>query len=136
MPTTDPRIDAYISKANSFAQPILTYLRNLIHQACPDVVETMKWSFPHFDYKGVFCNMASFKSHCAFNFWKAALLQYPKVILKNRAADDGEGMGHLGKITSLKDLPPDKDLIDILQRAKKLNVDDHHRKNNRYILGF
>jgi len=80
----------------------------LIHQACPDMVETMKWSFPHFDYKGVFCSMASFKSHCAFNFWKAALLQYPKVILKNRAADGGEGMGHLGKITSLKDLPPDK----------------------------
>ena len=108
MPTTDPRIDAYISKANSFAQPILTHLRNLIHQACPDMVETMKWSFPHFDYKGVFCSMASFKSHCAFNFWKAALLQYPKVILKNRAADGGEGMGHLGKITSLKDFPRTK----------------------------
>jgi hypothetical protein len=80
--------------------------------------------------------MASFKSYCAFNFWKAALLQDPKGILKIRAADGGEGMGHLGKITSLKDFPPDKDLIDILQRAKKLNVDDHHRKNNRYILGF
>ncbi len=70
MPTYDPRIDAYIDKSASFAQPILTHLRDLVHQACPDVEETMKWSMPHFDYKGVMCSMASFKQHCSVSFWK------------------------------------------------------------------
>ncbi|MBA2330090.1 MAG: DUF1801 domain-containing protein [Flavisolibacter sp.] len=121
MPTYDPRIDAYIDKSASFAQPILTHLRDLVHQACPDVEETMKWSMPHFDYKGVMCSMASFKQHCSVSFWKAFLLNDPKGYIKERAAQGGEGMGHLGRITSLKDLPPDKVLIDLIKQAKRLN---------------
>lgn len=121
MAQTDPRIDAYITKAAPFAKPILQHLRALIHQACPEVNETIKWSFPHFDYKGVMCSMAAFKQHCAFNFWKAPLLNDPKGFLKERAAQGGEGMGHLGRITSLKDLPPDTVLIDLMEQAKKLN---------------
>ena len=62
MPTTDPRIDAYIRKAAPFARPILNYLREVVHDACPEVEETMKWSFPHFDYKGMLCSMAAFKA--------------------------------------------------------------------------
>ena len=120
----DPRIDAYINKSAPFAQPILQHLRELIHQACPEVEETMKWSFPHFDYKGVMCSMAAFKQHCAFNFWKAPLLKDAKGYLKERAAQGGEGMGHLGRITSLKDLPPDKALIDLIKQAKKLNEEN------------
>jgi uncharacterized protein YdeI (YjbR/CyaY-like superfamily) len=121
MPTYDPRIDAYIDKSAEFAQPILTHLRELVHQACPDVEETMKWSMPHFDYKGVMCSMASFKQHCSFSFWKAFLLKDPKRYIKERAAQGGEGMGHLGRITSLEDLPPDKALIDLIKQAKKIN---------------
>jgi uncharacterized protein YdeI (YjbR/CyaY-like superfamily) len=121
MPAYDPRIDAYIDKSAPFAQPILTHLRELVHQACPDVEETMKWSMPHFDYKGVMCSMASFKQHCSFSFWKAFLLKDPKGFIKERAAQGGEGMGHLGRITSLKDLPPDKALIDLIKQAKKIN---------------
>ena len=29
----------------------------------------MKWSFPNFLYKGMFCSMAAFKYHCVFGFW-------------------------------------------------------------------
>jgi uncharacterized protein YdeI (YjbR/CyaY-like superfamily) len=123
MPAYDPRIDAYIDKSAPFAQPILTHLRELVHKACPDVEETMKWSMPHFDYKGVMCSMASFKQHCSFSFWKAFLLKDPKGFIKERAAQGGEGMGHLGRITSLKDLPPDKGLIDLIKQAKKINDD-------------
>ncbi len=72
MGTRDARVDDYIAKSAEFARPILTYLRDLVHAACPDVEETMKWSFPHFMYKGMMCSMASFKEHCAFNFWKRA----------------------------------------------------------------
>ncbi len=47
MPSRDPRVDAYIAKAAPFAQPILRHIRVIVHAACPDVEETMKWSFPH-----------------------------------------------------------------------------------------
>ncbi len=47
MPTVDPRVDVYIEKSADFAKPILTHIRKLVHKACPDVQETMKWSIPH-----------------------------------------------------------------------------------------
>ena len=65
MGKTDPRVDQYIAKSADFAKPILTHLRKVVHAACPDVEETMKWSAPHFDYKGMICGMSAFKSHCA-----------------------------------------------------------------------
>ena len=102
MENTDPRIDAYIAKAGDFAKPVLTHLRELVHQAWPDVVETIKWGFPFFDYKGTLCNMAAFKEHASFGFWKAAMLKDEhKVIAKG----DDAAAGSLGKIYTLADLP-------------------------------
>ncbi|MBX2916167.1 MAG: YdeI/OmpD-associated family protein [Cyclobacteriaceae bacterium] len=114
----DKRIDNYILKSADFAIPILTHLRELVHVACPEVVETMKWSFPVFEYKGILCNMASFKQHCAFGFWKATLMK-DTTLMKNAASETA--MGHLGKIQSLTDLPPDKTLIRFIKEAVKLN---------------
>ncbi|WP_028101959.1 YdeI/OmpD-associated family protein [Pseudoduganella violaceinigra] len=115
MPTTDPRVDAYIAKSADFAQPILNHLREVIHAACPEVKETIKWSMPNFDYHGIMCNFAAFKQHCAFGFWKAELLL---------AAEDDKGkeaMGQFGRITSIKDLPPKKVLTAYVRKAMKLN---------------
>ena len=115
----DKRVDEYISKSADFAKPILTHLRDLVHDACPAIEETIKWGFPHFDYKGMLCSMASFKQHCAFGFWKTALMKDAKEMIgKNEYA-----MGHLGKITSLKDLPPDKKIKAWVKEAVKLNDD-------------
>jgi len=114
----DKRIDSYILKSADFAVPILNHLRELVHTACPDVAETMKWSFPHFDYKGVMCSMASFKRHCAFGFWKASLMK-DKTLVENAKSESA--MGHLGNITSLKDLPSDKKMIAYIKEAMKLN---------------
>jgi uncharacterized protein YdeI (YjbR/CyaY-like superfamily) len=116
MGTKDPRVDAYIAKSADFAQPILEHIRALVHKACPDVEETMKWSFPHFDYKGMMCSMASFKQHCAFSFWKASLMKDPENILRT-----DEAMGHLGKITSLNDLPSDRIMLAYIREAARLN---------------
>ncbi len=70
MPTTDPRIDAYIERAAPFAQDILTHLRGVVHTACPEVEESIQWSMPHFLYHGrILANMAAFRQHCAFGFW-------------------------------------------------------------------
>ncbi len=113
----DPRVDAYIAKSANFARPILQHLRTLVHKACPDVAETMKWSFPHFDYKGMMCSMASFKHHCAFGFWKASLMS-----ASEQFAQVGEtAMGHLGQIKSLNDLPSDKVMSRYIKEAATLN---------------
>jgi hypothetical protein len=111
----DPRIDAYIAKAPDFAKPILTHVRALVHTACPNVEETMKWSTPTFDYKGIMCGVAAFKQHCAVGFWKHRL-----VIGDGRAE---KSAGSLGRITSLDDLPSDRALMAYIKKAAKLNDD-------------
>lgn len=122
MSAKDKRIDVYIAKAQPFAQPILKHLRKIVHKACPEVEETMKWSFPHFDYKGeMMCSMAAFKQHAVFDFWKAKLLNDPKGYLQKRSSEGGSAMGHFGRITSLNDLPPDKVIVDFIKQAMQLN---------------
>jgi uncharacterized protein YdeI (YjbR/CyaY-like superfamily) len=111
----DPRIDAYIAGSADFAKPILTHLRAVVHEACPDVEEAMKWSFPNFLYKGMFCSMAAFKEHCAFNFWKGELI----VGAEGRAAE--KAMGQFGRLRSLSDLPSKKVLTGYVKQAMKLN---------------
>jgi uncharacterized protein YdeI (YjbR/CyaY-like superfamily) len=120
MPQKNKRIDAYIAKSQDFAKPILKHIRELVHKACPDVQETMKWSFPHFEYySGTVCSTASFKEHCSFTFWKAKLMKDPHKIFPKVK----ESMGHLGKIKSVKDLPSDKIMIEYIKEAAKLNKD-------------
>jgi uncharacterized protein YdeI (YjbR/CyaY-like superfamily) len=121
MASTDPRVDAYIKKSAPFAQPILQHLRQLVHKACPNVQETMKWSFPHFEHKGLLCSMAAFKQHCSFGFWKASLMKDDKELL-SRAGKTG--MGHFDRITSLDDLPSDKILLAYIKQAVKLNEEE------------
>lgn len=112
-------IDAYIRKSADFAKPILNHLRELVHKTCPDTEEKMKWSFPHFDYKNeMMCSMAAFKQHCVFGFWKAALMNDP-VLIENPKSE--VSMGHLGRITSIKDLPDDKKIIGWIKEAMLLN---------------
>lgn len=113
----DERIDAYIEKSADFAKPILTHLRQLVHEASPEIEETMKWSMPFFDYKGTVCNMAAFKQHCSFGFWKASLMNDSHKIM----TENSEGMGQFGQLKSLADLPSDKVLITYIKEAVRLN---------------
>ena len=117
----DKRVDAYIAKAQPFAKPILKHIRELVHSANPDVTETIKWGMPSFDYKGAYFSIAAFNQHCAGGFWKYKLLKDPKGYLGERKNQGGEAMGNLGRITSMKDLPPDKIMVDFFLQAKKLN---------------
>ena len=115
MGTRDPRIDAYIEKSADFARPILTHLREVVHGACPEVEEAMKWGFPHFLYDGMLCGMASFKGHCTFGFWKGAL------IVDQGGASAERAMGQFGRITSLDDLPPKRVMAGYVKAAMRLN---------------
>ena len=122
MAKKEKAIDAYIVKSADFAKPILNHIRDLVHKTCPDVEEKMKWSFPHYDYCGeMMCSMAAFKQHCSFGFWKAALMKDP-VLVANAKSE--VAMGHLGRITSLKDLPADKIILGYIKEAMKLNDDN------------
>jgi len=115
MPKTDKKIDAYLAKSAEFARPILTELRAIVHEACPEAEETIKWSCPHYLYNGkILCSTAAFKQHCAFHIWHGGQV----VAAKDNKSD--EAMGQFGRITSTKDLPPKKTLVGYLKKAMEL----------------
>jgi hypothetical protein len=116
MGTRDPRVDAYLAASADFARPILAHLRDVVHAAVPEVVETIKWGMPAFEHHGMLAGMAAFKQHCAFNVWKADDLAPAGV-------PHGEGgMGQLGRVSALADLPPDARLMEWLRAAAARNA--------------
>jgi len=115
MGKTDPRVDAYIERAAPFAKPILRHVRQLVHRSCPDVQETIKWSFPHFEYDGILCGMAAFQEHCALGFWKREL------IFGTGKAEGAEPVNWSRQIKSRSDLPADRELIGHIRKAVELN---------------
>lgn len=111
---TDPRIDSYIARQADFARPILEHLRSAVHAACPEAEETLKWSMPHFLYKGqMLAGMAAFKAHATFGFWRA------KEVLGETGAER-DAMGQFGRLTSVADLPPDDVLSALIGKAMAL----------------
>ena len=110
----NPKVDAYIEKAQPFAQPILNHLRKLVHRGCPDVEEAIKWSMPFFVYRGaILANMAAFKQHCSFGFWGEEI----GGLLREAGVVQDGGMGSLGKITGVKDLPTEKEMLRWVREA-------------------
>jgi uncharacterized protein YdeI (YjbR/CyaY-like superfamily) len=115
----NPQFDEYQDAASDFAKPVMAHLRQLVHQACPEVVEEIKWGIPHFDYKGeMLCIFAAYKNHCAFSFWKESLMSDARL-----ASNPGlkAAKRFMGKLGSLSDLPPDGELIAFIQEAMALN---------------
>ncbi|MFZ1798246.1 MAG: YdeI/OmpD-associated family protein [Chitinophagaceae bacterium] len=112
------QIDTYINQSAEFARPILEYFRLLVHTACPQISETIKWGFPNFEYKGIVCSMAAFKRHCSISFRKAGLLKDPLGLLQ---ISEKNGMGNFDKITSVSALPDKHVLISYIKEAVSLN---------------
>lgn len=112
--STDPRIDAYLARQADFARPILEHLRSAVHAACPEAEETLKWSMPHFLYKGqMLAGMAAFKAHATFGFWRA------KEVLGETGAER-DAMGQFGRLASVADLPGDDVLQGLIRKAMAL----------------
>lgn len=110
--------DKYIERSADFAQPILNHLRNIVHEACPQCEEKIKWGFPNFEYnKSILCSMAAFKEHCSFGFWLGSIMDDPDGIL-NPVGETA--MGQLGKIRRLEDLPDKYVLIRYVQEAMNM----------------
>lgn len=93
----DPRVDAYIAKAQPFARPILEKVRERVHAVVPNVEEAVKWGHPTFCRRGqIVLGTAAFKAHAVVHFWRAKELGF-----ETRE----EAMGQLGKLLSVADLP-------------------------------
>jgi len=112
MTTRDQRVTAYIANAPEYARPILERLRALVHRGCPDVEETIKWGMPYFMHGRILCFMGAFQKHCVFGLRQGVILK------KNHA------MGHFGRITGLADLPDDAVIVDLVDKAARLDVVD------------
>ncbi|MDI9240135.1 YdeI/OmpD-associated family protein [Lysobacter sp. LF1] len=111
--TTDPRVDAYIAQSAAFAQPLLGWLRETVHTACPEVEETVKWGMPSFTYRGkILCNMAAFKEHVSFGFW------HGRQIVGAEGRDDA--MGQFGRITRRGELPGKREMAGYVKQAMAL----------------
>lgn len=124
----DPRVDAYIENAADFAKPILVHLRELVHEGCPAAQETIKWGMPSFEYKGILCGMAAFKQHCAFGFWKHALVVGEGGPANSSARGTSkveqakrDAMGDFGRVTKVSELPPRRLLLKYVKKAVALN---------------
>jgi len=101
----DPRVDAYIAKANDFAKPILKQIRAALHRGHPAVSETIKWGVPAYvDERGILCMTAAFKQHCAWVFWTG---RKPATVEATQ----------LRRITSVKDLPSPRELVAVVKGA-------------------
>jgi uncharacterized protein YdeI (YjbR/CyaY-like superfamily) len=112
--THNPKVDAYLAKVPPFALPIMEHLRDLVHKGCPEVEETIKWSRPFFEYRGVIlCNMSAFKEHCSFGFWG---VEMGEVLRASDALKPG-AMGSLGRIACIEDLPPQKVMLGWIRQA-------------------
>jgi uncharacterized protein YdeI (YjbR/CyaY-like superfamily) len=109
----DPRVDAYIAKAQPFAQSILQHVRGRVHAVLPDVEETVKWSMPTYTVGGkIVLITAAFKAHTALNFWRGQEL--------NSSHDTVGAMGQFGKIKSIDELPSDAELDRLIREAAEL----------------
>ena len=108
MPKKDPRVDAYIAKSADFAKPILNHVRKLVHAACPQVEETMKWNSPFFLHQGILLAMPAFKKHCALIFWKGQFIL-------------GRERVKLRRLTSISELPGNKILTGYIRKAIEVN---------------
>lgn len=117
MKNTLPEVDRYIENAAPFARPILERIRRAFHAAHPEVRETIKWSFPHFEYKGLLGSMAAFKQHVSWGFWKGRLMSDPEAIIP----PVGETSMGGAKFASVKDLPSEKVMVAYVREAIRLN---------------
>ncbi len=119
MAESNPKVDEYIAKSEDFAKEILEHLRQIIHEACPEVEEDIKWGTPHYGYKGDhLCMMGGFKNHCSFSLYKAESMKDKEIAASVKA---GKKFGYMDKLKSVSDLPSKKILLSLLKEAMALN---------------
>ena len=78
----DPRVDAYIESLPAWQQEICRQVRQLVHSADPDVVETIKrTNRPYFVLEGNICALLAAKSHVNVFLYDGAIVPDPAGII-------------------------------------------------------
>jgi hypothetical protein len=80
--TADPRVDAYIDALPDWQQDICREVRELIHQADREVVETIKYrDRPYFVLDGNVCALLAAKDHVNVFLYDGAIVPDPEGII-------------------------------------------------------
>jgi hypothetical protein len=78
----DPRVDAYIDALPDWQQAICREVRELVHAADPDVVETVKRTVqPYFVLEGNICALLAAKDHVNVFLYDGAIVPDPEGII-------------------------------------------------------
>lgn len=79
---TDKRVDAYIEGLPAWQQAICGQVRNLVHAADPEVVETIKRTrYPYFTLKGNICALLAAKGWVNIFLYDGAIVPDPQGII-------------------------------------------------------
>jgi len=96
-PNPSQLITSKIATLGDWRGRLLARLRDLIHEADPDITEDWKWGTAVWTHGGLVCSAGVFKDHVKLNFFKGASLEDPKGLFNagldaktTRAIDFGE----------------------------------------------
>jgi len=79
---TDPRVDAYIDGLPEWQQAICRRVRDLVHEADPEVIETIKRTRqPYFVLQGNICALLAAKDHVNVFLYDGAIVPDPEGII-------------------------------------------------------
>ncbi|MBF6136044.1 DUF1801 domain-containing protein [Nocardia otitidiscaviarum] len=78
----DPRVDAYIDALPEWQQAVCQEVRELVHEADPQVVETIKRTVrPYFVLDGNICALLAAKDHVNVFLYDGAIVPDPEGII-------------------------------------------------------
>lgn len=92
------QVDSYLNTLDGWMKEKAVRIRELIHQADPEIVEEWKWGTSVYSDQGQVCAIAVFSDHLKINFFKGSNLQDPDHLFnagleakKSRAVDIYQG---------------------------------------------
>ena len=125
-------LDARIRELKDWRGKTLAKVREIIHEADPEIVEEWKWvkptspGTPVFSHGGIVCTAETYKDHVKMTFAKGAALRDPSRLFNSslegnvrRAIDIHEG-----------DKINDSALRDLIRAAVALNLESHGRSKS------
>ena len=109
-------VDAYIAGLEGWKGQVASKVRQIVLEAAPDAVESIKWAQPVYETNGPFCYMKAFKNSVNLGFWRGVELEDPKGLLQGT----GEKMRHV-KLAGIDDAD-EVALAGFVRQAVQLNL--------------
>jgi len=115
--TPSEQIDQHIAATTGWRRETLGRLRQLIHEADPEIQEEWKWGTPVFSDRGLVCALGAFQDHVKVNFFKGAALSDPNGLIN--AGLDAKATRAIDLFES--DALDDARFQDLVREAAQLN---------------